>query len=784
MVENTYDVNTQILKTVKELIDVGKFTEAVSELISNDFCDQTIDDKNSLLANCYLSLNLLNDLETLFQEMNFKFETDPNHLTILIRYKIKTKCIQSALQTSDEAISKFPYHPCVLSAAGGTYRIAGKIPEAEKYLKKALQLEPMHFEALINLSIILKEKKELSRAASLLKNAFWIKPFQDNIWGLVIELLSSVNDYDTLFDIIIEMLSYAHEHEGLVNSLFLCAENVNDRETARAGWAKLLKGSPDTAAYKLGYAIFLKNLGELEVAKQIFSSLINLQHYGEKAALFLCEILIVQKDFEHANSLISDSLKRFPQAERFYLLSAQISRICNQPDTALESLTKCTKLHTKDINYHLELSSVLMLLNRDLEALDHIIIANSLNPNNAAVYFASGQVHHKLNHIREAIEAYSACLDLDQYNTAALSALSILYIELGDSHQATNCLKKLLSADNKNCQGYRLISSMNTLTQKNKYFIRMKELERDTSLSDGDRCHLQYGLAKALQDQNKFRESLLAYEYAGRLREQQLEYDFSIDVEHFDNLKDTAFNILNLKPNSECRNIKLAPIFILGMPRSGTTIVEQILSQHSKVAAGGELNTLNEICHDFAIGKNDLKHQDLTKIYHRYASSCLAISGEKFFITDKMPHNFRFIPIIKRVFPYAKIIHCTRSPKDVCWSNFTQYFSANAHGYSYNLRNTVSYYNLYRELMDMWTKQFPEDIHQFSNQQFINNRKVTIQELLAYVGLSAEHACFSPENAVSLVKTASALSVKDNFVKKRGWRDYEELLDPYFLTLN
>lgn len=784
MVENTHNINTQILRTVKELIDAGNFTYAISKLIGNDFCDQTIDEKNSLLANCYLSLNLLNDLETLFQKTSFKFETNPNHITILIRYKIKTKRIQSALQTSDEAIAKFPYHPGVLAAAGGTYRIAGKTPEAEIYLSKALQLEPMNFEALVNLSIVLKDKNELSRAASLLKNAFWIKPFQDNIWALVIELLSRVDDYDTLFDIIIEMLSYAPAHEGLVNSLFLCAENVNNRETAQAGWRKLLKGSPDTETYQLGYAIFLKNLGELEAAKQIFNSLLNLQRYGEKAALYLSEILIIQKDFESANTLISDSLKRFPQAERFYLLSAQISRICNQPDIAMEALSKCAKLHTKDIDYHLELSSVLLLLNRDFEALENVNIAKSLNQNIPAVYFALGQVHNKLNNIREAIDAYSTCLDIDEYNTAALSALSILYIELGDSHEATICLEKLLSVDNKNCQGFRLLSSMNMLKQNNKYFIRMKELERDTSLSDADRCHLQYGLAKALQDQNKFSESLLAYEYAGRLRERQLEYNFSIDVKHFENLKDTAFHILNLQPNTECSIVKLTPIFILGMPRSGTTIVEQILSQHSKVAAGGELNTLNEICHDFAIGKNGLEQNDLTKIYQHYVSKCLAISGEKLFMTDKMPHNFRYIPIIKKVFPCAKIIHCTRTPKDVCWSNFTQYFSANSHGYSYNLRNTVNYYKQYRDLMDIWIKQYPEDIYEFSNQEFLNKRNISIQALLAHVGLSAEHACFSPENAVSRVKTASALSVKDNFVKKRGWRDYEELLDSYFLNLN
>ena len=202
------------------------------------------------------------------------------------------------------------------------------------------------------------------------------------------------------------------------------------------------------------------------------------------------------------------------------------------------------------------------------------------------------------------------------------------------------------------------------------------------------------------------------------------------------------------------------PIFILGMPRSGTTLVEQIISSHSEVVGAGELSHISQLGINLA---KDPKCIDITAIStfrYKYLSELSKISNGKSILTDKMPHNFRFIPLICAAFPEAKIIHVQRNAAATCWSNFKQYFDIRGLGYCYDLEDIVSYYNLYKDLMQLWQVEYGDRIYNLNYENLTTDQENETRKLVKYLELNWEKGCLSPHKNKRSVGTASQQQVR------------------------
>ena len=178
-------------------------------------------------------------------------------------------------------------------------------------------------------------------------------------------------------------------------------------------------------------------------------------------------------------------------------------------------------------------------------------------------------------------------------------------------------------------------------------------------------------------------------------------------------------NQLNIKPNSK----GIVPVFILGMPRSGTTLVEQILASHSKITGAGELNFIGQAAEEIVLGTVKHTMDNITTLRLKYLSDLEQRANGKRIVTDKMPHNFRFISLICAALPEAKIIHVQRDAKATCWSNFRQYFHTNGLGYCYDLSDVINYYHLYLDLMNFWQKSYKTKIY---NLNYEKSQKIKI----------------------------------------------------------
>ena len=214
------------------------------------------------------------------------------------------------------------------------------------------------------------------------------------------------------------------------------------------------------------------------------------------------------------------------------------------------------------------------------------------------------------------------------------------------------------------------------------------------------------------------------------LRKKLLRYSIKQDELLFMQLKKTQPTLVQSLLKLDTNSTTFTPILIVGMPRSGTSLVEQIISSHSKVTGAGELTYLFKYGEKLAVGNKTINEESISQFREKYLLELSKLANGKHFVTDKMPHNFRFIPLVRAALPEAKIIHIKRDPRATCWSNYKHYFSADGLGYSYSLRDVVNYYKLYEDLMQVWNINYDGHIYNLDYENLTTNQELETKKLL------------------------------------------------------
>jgi hypothetical protein len=264
-------------------------------------------------------------------------------------------------------------------------------------------------------------------------------------------------------------------------------------------------------------------------------------------------------------------------------------------------------------------------------------------------------------------------------------------------------------------------------------------------------------------------------------------FDLQLEESFFNTIRSVSAKKIEFRINKVG---KIVPIFICGMPRSGTTLCEQILSSHSKVTGAGELNFLANLTgigtsvqvEDDVIVKFEKNVSDkdfLINIRKKYMSKLLDLRENKNqFICDKMPHNFVFIGLIRTVLPEAKIIYCKRDPMDNCFSLYAHKFIEMSHQYSYDQKTVAQYYKLHVELMNFWIKKYQNDIFVLDNETLIKNQEKISRDILSFCGLDWEEQCLEFYKTKRQVRTASIDQVRKPLNNKSigAWKYYKPSL--------
>jgi tetratricopeptide (TPR) repeat protein len=298
------------------------------------------------------------------------------------------------------------------------------------------------------------------------------------------------------------------------------------------------------------------------------------------------------------------------------------------------------------------------------------------------------------------------------------------------------------------------------------------------TLPEAYRPRLNIALGKALDDLGEYEEAIKHFGRGNAIVQRRDPFDrarFDTDMQRLIEIFSADF----LKAHSDLGSSSEVPIFILGMPRSGTTLVEQIVTSHRDVAAGGELNFWNAKADLFTrVWHNRLTAGHVARMADEYETTLLRIGPEAARVTDKSPNNFLWIGLIRIAFPKARIIHCRRHPVDTCLSNYFTSFGERV-PFAYSKADLVLYYQHYAQLMQHWrTVLSPAFFHEIDYEELVTDPEPATRRLIDFCGLDWDGSCLQPEANRRPVKTASLWQVRQPIYRSAvgRWRHYEPWL--------
>ena len=395
--------------------------------------------------------------------------------------------------------------------------------------------------------------------------------------------------------------------------------------------------------------------------------------------------------------------------------------------------------------------------NQDLHgALEHFRRAVELNPDLADAFNNMGNVLKELGRLKDAQQAYAQSLAIDPDATG-------VYVNYADSVK---------------------------FRPDDPHLATMQNMRNGAgTLSDTDRIHLDFSLAKAFADTGDKPRSFQHLLSGNALKRAQILYDESATLGYFERIEKTfTKSLLQDKQSLGAGDPADTPIFIVGMPRSGTTLVEQVLASHPRVFGAGELRFLHEAVNSshnpglthYPELAQDLDAPTLRKIASRYVGQLRNLAPEALHVTDKMPSNFYFLGLVHLAMPHAKIIHVVRDPVDTCLSCFSKLFTEEQ-DYSYDLAELGRYYRGYEKLMRHWRTVLPQDrMLEVRYEDVVDDLERQARRMISHCGLEWDDNCLAFHKTDRPIRTASAVQVRQPIYRDAVGRAgfYEEWIAP------
>ena len=532
------------------------------------------------------------------------------------------------------------------------------------------------------------------------------------------------------------------------NNLGVTLQEQGKLEEAIASLYKALSLKPDYADAYNNMGNALKDQGKLEEAIASFNKALSLKPDYTVAYYNMGNALKDQGKLEEAIASFNKALSLKPDYAVAY----------NNMGNALENQGKLK------------------------EAIEAYNKALSIKPDFADAYLNLGNALQVQGKLEEAIASFNKALSLKPDYAGAYNNVGNALKDQGKLEEAITSFNKALSLKPDYAEVHKNLSSLIKYRPNDTQVTLVSEMIQRPDLKDNDRCYLHYTFAKMNEDLGDLDAAYNHYVAGGKLRQKLLSYDFKQDELIFNQVKNIAPKLKEFAFDKHIEAAINTPIFILGMPRSGTTLVEQIISSHSQVHGAGELPFLCSFISTFNNGIQTINSDNLLRIRNAYLHELEKISNGCRFVTDKTPHNFLRIGFLLKALPEAKVIHVQRDPAATCWSNFKHYFSTKGLGYSYDLKDTVGYFKLYQDLMDFWDQQYSDQIYHLDYDKLTLKQESETRRLIQYIGLDWEYKCLSPQDNKRSVRTASQQQVREKIYtgSSQAWRKFELFLNGIF----
>ena len=394
-------------------------------------------------------------------------------------------------------------------------------------------------------------------------------------------------------------------------------------------------------------------------------------------------------------------------------------------------------------------------------------------PDYVNAYVNYGNLKRDNNDFQFAIDLYNKALEINPQIPTILYSLALAYQGLGKFDLAIDYAKKTLEIEPRFTQADMLISQSKKYQAKDSHYEEMNSKKDNLILNDDQKTNLFFALAKAEEDMDLIETSFNNLDLANSIRRKSLNFNINNETNFFEQLKN-IFSKTKFDTNITDTINEKKIIFILGMPRSGTSLTEQIITSHSSVFGAGELPQLSRIVKTRLMIDDDLSEENISNLFSNeefvnelridYYNFLKRFNASEPFITDKAPLNFRWIGFIKILFPNSKIIHCARDPKDNCLSIFKNFFEGGL-DFGYNQKELGTYYNLYLDLMRFWKEKFPNSIYDAQYEKIIEDPENEIKKMIKFCNLDWEENCLKFYNNKTPIKTLSTAQARKPIYK-------------------
>ena len=671
----------------------------------------------------------------------------------------------------------------------------GFLADADELTRRAAAAEPGNAEAVHMLGIIAHQSGKTAEAIEQLRRAIAISPNVPLYHANLGEMCRLAGRIDEAIAAGRRAIELNPNYAGALSNLGIALFDQGKFEEALSLYHRAIAIEDTFAQAYSNRGNALQRLKRFAEAEKDYRRAIELQPAFADAWNNLGTCLRELKRAEEAETVYRKALEFNPNnpdtLDNLALALKDLERL----DDAADLLRRALVIESRDEKLYVHLATILLDQHKTDEAAAANERALALNGNNHDAVNLAGRIAFERGDLGAALAHYRRALTLKPDLADAYNNMGNVLKELGQLQEAHDAYLQALRLDSNIAGVYVNLADSKKFAPGDAHLDAMEALAaKSDGLSKADRMQLDFALGKAygdLQDYSRSFKHLLAGNAAKRAT---ITYDEASTFALFDQIE-AVFTRQLIAQKSGGGNPSRLPIFIIGMPRSGTTLVEQIVASHPIVYGAGELMTFNEVILTVRGPDGDtLRYPDfvpaldesaLRQIGTRYVDEVrkLAASGER--VTDKMPSNYYFVGLIHLALPNAKIIHCVRDPVDTCISCFSKLFSAEQN-HTYDLAELGRYYKRYERLMAHWRRVLPApSILDVRYEDVVADLEGQARRVIAYCGLPWDDRCLSFHETNRPVRTASATQVRQPIYKSAvgRWRAYEEYLEPLLKAL-
>ena len=635
----------------------------------------------------------------------------------------------------------------------------GELKQAEEIYREILVSEPSNDKAFYGLGLVAFQNGLITQASQLIEKAASINPSNSEYQAALGNALYSIANYPKSVIHYKKALKKDPKNSTILNNLGHAYQANLDIENAIFSYKNAISNDKNNLEYQTNLALCLQKSESFELAEKEYKRILKNNPNSVEIEHNLGALYLENNHLKHAIRCFEKCIELNPG----YALAYNSLGVV---ETKNQNIEEAIKYYEKALE------------------IDPTYFEASTNLANLYGLSNHQEKTNKYYEISTIIDLYKKALSINPNHEKTLNSIGCAYESAGDIEKSKTYFEKLLSINSNNFHAiFNYTRLMNKKDYSDKYIKNIEEVVNKNKNND-ERYILNFSLAHIYDKKGEYILAEKNFIDANKLKSRKNKYNKNktklIIDETINSFNNELYNDLkddNSKP--------VTPIFILGMPRSGTSIIEQIISNHDKVYGAGEIIKMTQIEEKYKnmfskkmkypLSIKFINKEIIRELGNQYIEYLVSLNPESNIFTDKLPDNFIRIGLIKLLFPYAKIIHCKRHPVDTCLSIFFTNFDNI--DYSFNLNNIANYYLCYSRLMAHWKKLFGNKIYEINYEDFVRQSEKNIRDIFSYCELDWYDSLLNHLHNKRPVHTASVMQVRKPIYKTsiERFRNYTQL---------